>query len=462
MDGTEELLLSFFPFSPTGEQKMLFKELARFLDKKSSKPSVFLLTGYAGTGKTICLKALYHTADEMGHKVVFLAPTGRAAKIISKNTKRKAHTLHRHIYQQSWNPLNNTFEFKLRKNYRNNCLFVVDEASMISNSENSKEGNNLLSDLIQFVFENKYNKLVLVGDPAQLPPVGNPLSLALNQEILQYAYQLDVVACQLSQVSRQHKDSGILSNATALRETLNDPAKKFSFCSHPTKDTFLLPKEKLFDGLAYSYEKYGINNTLLLCSTNQEAFSYNQDIREHILKKRQTVERGDLLMVSRNNYQVLPGQRNQGFLANGEFTEVVDVLCEEKFGSFEFINLNIRLPDYPKQPPFICKILKETLLSAEATLEAERSQELFRQVLNKYRVIRSPGKQTKAIRQDPYLNALHVKYAYALTCHKAQGGQWDAAFVQEGFWKRKPSCTEKTRWLYTALTRAIHELYLIG
>ena len=461
MDSTEELLFSFFPFSPTGEQKNLFRELALFLDEKSRDQSVFLLTGFAGTGKTSCLKALHHCATQIGYRVIFLAPTGRAAKIISKNTRQKAHTLHRQIYQPTQSSFSSVIEFKLRKNYRKNCLFVVDEASMIGVTEKGKNDRDLLSDLLQFVFEQESNKLVLVGDPAQLPPVGNPLSLALNQEILHYAYQLKIRSCQLTEVSRQKEGSGILYNATTLRQILSDPSKEFNFCSRPFQDTFLLPEDKLMDGLAYSYDKFGICNSLLLCSTNQEAGIYNQKIRKNILRKTAAVEKGDLLMVSRNNYHALPGSSKSGFLANGEFAEVTDVLGEERLGNFDFINLMIRLPDYPKQPPFIGKILKETLFSSESSLGAIRNQELFKLILNKHKRIKSRSRQLKVLRQDPYLNALHVKYAYALTCHKAQGGQWDSVFIQTGFWRKRTCSSEKIRWLYTAVTRAIQELYLI-
>ncbi len=460
MQQTGEHLLSLFPFTPTPEQKNLFEQVAVFLNDNSAGKSVFLLTGYAGTGKTTCLKALYTAAKKIGYRLSLLAPTGRSAKIISKNTKQKAHTLHREIYQQTRQPYSGAAEFKLKRNYKKKCLFIVDEASMISGTEN-ENGRNLLADLISFVFENPGNKLILTGDSAQLPPAGEPLSLALDTEILQYVYQLKVSAVQLKEVSRQQQGSGILLNATALRNTLQNRVQHFRFQERPFRDFFLLPEEKLMDGLTYAYEKYGQGNAVLICATNRESFHFNRKIREIILKRTSPIEKGELLIVNRNNYNVLPGRSKLGFLANGEFAEVVEVNEEESYGSFGFINLVLRLPDYPKQAAFSCKILKETLLSPEASLDEARNQELFKLILDKYSPIKTRSRQVKAIRQDPYLNSLHVKYAYALTCHKAQGGQWGAVFVHQGVRQQKNFTTDKIRWLYTALTRAVKELYLI-
>lgn len=460
MQDTQSLLHQYFPFKPTTEQQNLFLSLGRFLENKDKDITTFILTGYAGTGKTSCLNALQQTGRKLGYKVLLLAPTGRAAKIISKHSGQKAHTLHRQLYHYAQHPFSGAIELRLRKNYRKNCLFLVDEASMIGTGEDEQD-NDLLSDLIQFVSQTSGNKLVLVGDPAQLPPVGSTLSLALNEEILQYAYNLPVQSFQLKEVSRQREGSGILENATSLRNKLEASANSFHFRTNGFQDIFRLPAGKLEEGIRYGYEKFGSGNTLLICPTNQDALYLNKLIRHNILHRTKTVETGDLLIISRNNYHALPPRSKLDFLANGEFAEVLEVLEEEILGDFVFLNLIIRLPDYPGQAPFRAAILTETLLSGEARLGQIRNQELFHLIMHKYSYLKSRTKQIQAVRKDPYLNALQVKYAYALTCHKAQGGQWDAVFVQQGFWQHEPYTSEKIRWIYTAFTRAVKELYLL-
>lgn len=460
MPDANDLLHQFFPFIPTEDQQNLFLKLGEFLNQRDKSLSAFILTGFAGTGKTSCLNALNQTARKLGYKVLLLAPTGRAAKIISKHTNQKAQTLHRHLYQQVQHPFSGAVEFRLRKNYQKNCLYIIDEASMIGAADEESD-RDLLSDLIHFTGEAPGNKLVLVGDPAQLPPVGSSLSLALHQEVLQYVYNLPVEFIQLQEVSRQQEGSGILENATALRNKLSHPEKLFKIQTQPFKDIFRMPKEKLEEGIRYAYKKFGISNSLLICPTNQDALHFNQLIRSRILSRTQTIEAGDLLMISRNNYQALPARSKLDFLANGEFAAVKEVQEEEILGDFRFLNLILSLPDYPRHPSFRTKIFLETLLSSESSLNYARSQELFRIILHKYRYLKSKKKQFEATRKDPYLNALQVKYAYALTCHKAQGGQWDAVFVQQGFWQYEPFTPEKIRWLYTAFTRAVKELYLM-
>ena len=454
--------LKHFCFIPTNEQKELFRQLSLFLRSPAEEWATFILSGYAGTGKTSCLQALVGVAKEWGWAIQLLAPTGRAAKIISNKTSYPAHTLHRQLFKATENPYSGKINFERCKNYKTNCLFIVDEASMVGAGD--EEGQqDLLSALIDYVFEQQGNKLVLVGDPAQLPPVGNTISPALQQEVLQFIFQLPVQTFQLRDVVRQNKESGILSHATFLRQCLEDlEAPEAGQQTSRLSNVYQMPEEKLKEGMAYAYEKYGLHESLLLCATNQEACAYNQFIRQEILQRQQLLEPGDLLMIARNNYQVLPKSSKTGFLANGEFVEVQEVLEEEFLEDFRFINLRLRLPDNPKFPVFTAKVLPETLLTKESSMPLLRMKRLFELVLNRYTHLKSRSKQFRAARRDPYLSALQVKYAYALTCHKAQGGQWKAVFLKQGFWEQEQDTQEKLRWLYTATTRASQELFMLS
>lgn len=450
-----------FPFNPTQDQLELFRRLTSFLQTHEERCSCFILSGYAGTGKTSCLQALTAVAKKQRWSVKLLAPTGRAAKIISNKTGLPAYTLHRQLYKASQNPYSGHVTFERCKNYKTNCLFIVDEASMVSAGDDEGQGD-LLSDLIAYVFEQAGNKLVLVGDPAQLPPVGNIISPALQQEVLQYIYQLPAQEFELRQVLRQAKGSGILNHATRLRDSLNKQER--SLPMPPSGEQSMvhhLPADKLKKGIAYAYEKYGLYESILLCATNKEAAYYNQFIRQEVLHRKNRLEPGDLLLVAKNNYYVKPKTNKTCFLANGEFVEVLEVLEEETLEEFCFVNLRLKLPDYPKLPSFHAKVIPETLVTTDSGIPPVRMKRLFELVLEKYAHHKGRSKQFHAARKDPYLNALQVKYAYALTCHKAQGGQWKAVFLKQGFWETAPDSPEKFRWLYTACTRASDELFFL-
>ena len=458
-------LKKYFKLPPTDEQDALFQSLRDFIEHETSPKATFIMKGYAGTGKTTIIQALAKTVRKYGYRTVLLAPTGRATKVLAKYSKRKAYTIHRQIYKQVQNPYSGNIVFKLRKNYQKRAVFIVDEASMISH-EGDNGDKSILMDLLNYVFEHPDNKLVIIGDKAQLPPVGQSLSVALNAEILEHAYGLTVSEFELTQVVRQQKRKGILRNATILRKILQAETPLEHLETQPYDDIYRMQSSKLKQGLSYAYLKYGLKQTILICASNQEATRYNQRIRKEILHRQQDVEVGDLLMVVRNNYRVLPKSSNVGFLANGEFVEVVDVQGkEDKFG-FQFLTLELKLPDHPRQPPFISKVLTKTLHSSSPTLTAEESKQLYDAVATQYEDIPQKSKHLKAIRKDPYLNALQVKFAYALTCHKAQGGQWPIVFVDPGYLKGQshtltPRRSELIRWLYTACTRATQELYLI-
>ena len=453
-------LKKYFKLPPTDEQNTLFHQLQAFIEDSGSVKSTFLLMGYAGTGKTTIIQALAKTVRKYGYRTVLLAPTGRATKVLAKYSKRKAYTIHRQIYKQVQNPYSGNIVFKLRKNYQKKAVFIVDEASMISH-ENDVGEETMLTDLLDYVFEHPHNKLVVIGDRAQLPPVGQSLSVALNAEILQHAYGLTVSAYELTQVVRQRERAGILHNATTLRKILQADTPLTHLETQPYPDIFRMQSSKLKEGLSYAYLKYGLKQTILICASNQEATRYNLRVREEILHRKKALETGDLLMVVRNNYRVLPKSSNVGFLANGEFVEVVEVLQEEEQYGFQFATLRLQLPDHPRQPPFESKVLTDILRSNSPTLTKEENKQLYDAIAPQYEHIPQKSKQLKAIRKDPYLNALQVKFAYALTCHKAQGGQWPIVFIDQGYLKRSANTPEAIRWLYTACTRATQELYLI-
>ena len=459
-----DYLTKFFSHSPTPQQHQLFRKLHDFVLSPDGQMTTFLLKGYAGTGKTSVIKALAKTLRKFNYRVVLLAPTGRAAKVVAHHTRRKSYTIHRQIYKQVQHPYSGAVEFKLRKNYQKRAVFVVDEASMISHEPRAGE-SSMLTDLIHYVFSHPANKLVIIGDPAQLPPVGHSSSAALSTEVLRYAYQLQVLEHQLTEVVRHTTQSGILANATALRRTLaeNNTASSPSIAlrTQPYPDIFHMPEARIKEGLSYAYLKYGLHQTLLISPSNRETVRYNQLIRQSILHRRQTVEPGDLLMVTRNNYRALPKKHPLTFLANGEFVEVEAVLATETRYGFDFMNLRLRLPDYPRQPAFEGKMLLSALNGTAPSLSDEENKQLYEAVAEDYQHIHRPPQRLKAIRQDEYLNALQVKFAYALTGHKAQGGQWKCVFVSPGYLTRSPPTSDTLRWLYTAFTRATDELYLI-
>ena len=361
-------------------------------------------------------------------------------------------------------PYSGSVVFKLRKNYQRRAVFVVDEASMISHEPRGYE-TSMLTDLIHYVFSHPANKLVIIGDPAQLPPVGHRSSAALHAEVLRYAYQLHVLEHQLTEVVRHTTQSGILANATSLRNVLahHDPVSPSSVAiyTQPYPDIFHMPEARLREGLSYAYLKYGLHQTLLISPSNRETVRYNQLIRQSILHRQQTVEPGDLLMVTRNNYRALPKKHPLTFLANGEFVEVEEVLDTESRYAVDFMNLRLRLPDYPRQPAFAGKILLPTLNSTAPSLSDAQNKQLYDAIAEDYQHLHRPSQRLKAIRQDEYLNALQVKFAYALTGHKAQGGQWKCVFVSPGYLTDSPPTSDTLRWLYTAFTRATDELYLV-
>ncbi len=493
-----QLLAKRFPYTPTPGQLAFFEQIGAFIVREEVERyrDCFLLRGYAGTGKTTLVGALIGVLPRFGYKSVLLAPTGRAAKVMTNYAKKPAQTIHRKIYRQVADPGSGSLAFERQKNYHENTLFIVDEASMISD-EADFGGKGLLTDLIDFVFENDGNKLLLVGDTAQLPPVGRELSPALDREFLASAFDMTVFEQELTEVMRQNEQSGILYNATGLRMLLDGPqpatpkAVGFDALLNDTRpdspgrsgvpvdvpgvdapdirlnvqsfrDIFKMPMTKLEDGIQYAYNKYGRENTVILCRSNKTAVQYNQFIRRMIDQCEAELDAGDMLMIARNNYTVLEEDSPAGFLANGEFAEVLKIRQQEEIHGFRFATVTLRLVDYEEQPDFDAKIMLDTLHTPTPSLSSEQYRTLYESVAKDYFYIKTKRERSEAIRRDPYLNALQVKFAYALTCHKAQGGQWKAVFIDQGFLPDGQVNNEFVRWLYTAMTRATDEAFLMN
>ncbi|WP_020595532.1 ATP-dependent DNA helicase [Spirosoma panaciterrae] len=482
-----QLLAKRFPFKPTAGQIQFFDQIGAFITREEYEHyrDCFLLRGYAGTGKTTLVGTLIKVLPRFGYKSVLLAPTGRAAKVMTSYAKKPAQTIHRKIYRQVADPGSGVLAFQRQKNYHEDTLFIVDEASMISD-EAEFGGKGLLTDLIDFVFEGPGNKLMLVGDTAQLPPIGQELSPALDRGFLASSFDMTVYEQELTEVMRQDEESGILYNATNLRMLLNgspSPTPKavgfdallsdkpgsstsevpaIRLAVQPFSDIYKMPLTKLEDGIRYAYDKYGRENTAIICRSNKTAVQYNQFVRRMIDQCEEELDAGDMLMIARNNYTILDEDSPAGFLANGEFVEVQKIRNKEEMHGFRFATVTLHMVDYDDQPDFEAKIILDTLYSPSPSLSSDQYKALYESVVKDYFYIKSKKERTEAIRRDPYLNALQVKFAYALTCHKAQGGQWSAIFIDQGFLPDGQVNDEFVRWLYTGLTRATDEAFLMN
>lgn len=450
-----------FPYEPTQDQATLFQRLDSFLKDDLPGRKAFVLRGYAGTGKTTVVSALVQWLHKLGRKYVLMAPTGRAAKVMSAYAGVPASTIHKKIYRQTSGTPSQGLSFQRQPNRAQDTLFIVDEASMISDEKAFGE-NGLLDDLMNYVFEKPSNRLLLIGDTAQLPPVGQLLSPALDPELLRHRFRATVDGVELRQVMRQAEQSGILMNATVLREELRQEQPNIQFVTSGYPDLFKMGGDKLEDGLRWAYKNFGHENTTIICRSNKNANQYNQLIRRVLFEAEEEIESGDYLMVVRNNYFWLPKDSEMGFLANGDFVQVVKIIRRtEEFG-FRFADARVRLVDYPDEPDMEIKLLLDTLHTESPALPADRSKELYEAVGKDYEHLTTKRDKSAALRKDPFLNALQVKFAYALTCHKAQGGQWQAVFVDHGFLKEDMVNSEFARWLYTAITRASEKLFLLN
>ncbi|MBR6804979.1 MAG: AAA family ATPase [Bacteroidaceae bacterium] len=455
-----------FPFHPTVEQEISIEKLSEFIFSPDDR-AVFVLCGYAGTGKTTLVSALVRTLTALQRKCVLLAPTGRAAKVFASYSEKGAFTIHKWIYRQK-SIVSNTFT--LSENLSKNALFIVDEASMIANGGMSGFGSGaLLDDLVEFVYSGDGCRLLLLGDTAQLPPVGEELSPALSPDYLRSMY-LNVMQMELTQVMRQSEDSGILSNATMLRRIIasgsTDALPNIRLKGFP--DISIVTGENLIESIETEFGNVGIEETIILCRSNKRANIYNEGIRRRILYREEELNRGDLLMVVKNNYywreQIGKVDKELlekiDFIANGDIAEIIRVGGSEDMYGFRFADVTLSFPDYDCEMEV--KIILDTLTSESPSLTRDENERLFSAVWEDYSEIGSKRKRMEKLREDPYYNAMQVKYGYAVTCHKAQGGQWKTVFLDQGFIAPDGIGTDYYRWLYTAFTRASEKLYLVN
>lgn len=451
-----------FSLEPTSQQSVLMEKLANFIVNKDND-RIFLLKGYAGTGKTSVISSVIKVMDELQQPVVLLAPTGRAAKVLSSYSEKQAFTIHKKIYRQkSGTDINS--DFNLNVNLHKSTLFVVDEASMIANSApDSVFGSGcLLDDLIHYVYGGDNCRLILIGDTAQLPPVGQLLSPALDKGMLE-GYGFSVDEFELTEVVRQASSSGILSNATFLRtlianEFYDDGLPKIDTASFP--DVKKMPGDELIEALSSSYGKYGTDDVIVISRSNKRANVFNNGIRNSVLYREEELSSGDMLMVVKNNYFWSKDIKGFDFIANGDVAEVKRIRNKRELYGFRFAEVLLYFPDYDVE--IEANILLDTLQSPSPTLTYDDSNRLFQAVQEDYMEIGNKRDRMLKMRQDPYLNALQVKFAYAVTCHKAQGGQWDDVYIDVGYITEEQTDIEFLRWLYTAFTRARRNVYMIN
>jgi exodeoxyribonuclease-5 len=455
-----DLLLKYFPFQPTKGQAEFFRKMDPFFKKNSDDKPVFILKGYAGTGKTSLISALVKILPRIEMRSLLLAPTGRAAKVMSNYSGRGAYTIHKIIYKPKGDPGTMGGGFVLQKNYFKDTVFIVDESSMLA--DDGGMSGNLLWDLITYVFSGAGNRLIFIGDTAQLPPVGSTYSPALESGYLLRHYRLDADQIELFEVMRQKLESGILFNATGLRNELEAEKPFVRIQTFLFKDIFKMTSERLEDGLRYAYGKFGTENTTIVTRSNKAAVQYNLYIRRVIHFYEDEISTGDLLMIVKNNYTYMAESEKVNFLANGDMVEVMKIRSFEEMYGLRFATLELRLLDYPEEPFFEAKVILDTLYSSSPSLTRDQYRSLYEQVSADYADVANKTERMEYIRKDPYLNALQVKFAYALTCHKAQGGQWQAVFVDQGYLVEDQVDKEFIRWLYTAITRATDELYLVN
>lgn len=451
-----------FPHEPTAQQQELFTKLHAFLTS-GEEDDCFILKGYAGTGKTTIVGALVKALPAYEFKVVLLAPTGRAAKVITNYSGRKAFTIHKRIYRKK-SALNMDEGFAIAENMNTNTLFIVDEASMVSD-ESGRFHGSLLNDLVNYVYNTKNCKLLLVGDTAQLPPVGADDSPALDAKLMKDRFGLTIFGYELTDVLRQQKDSGILFNVTKVRDIIREGKEIMpQIVTKGYKDVYRMGSDMLEEGLNYAYSKYGHDETLIICRSNKNANMYNRQIRGRILMREEELTGGDQLMIVKNNYFWLEGQEegSTGFIANGDIARIRKVRKIEDMYGFRFADVQLEFTDYAEDPVLDCKILLDTLYSEAPALLPDDQKRFYNEAMKDYEHIPNKRDKHNELKLNPYYNALQVKFAYAITCHKAQGGQWEAVFVDQGYLTDEMVNTDFLRWFYTACTRATQELYLVN
>ncbi|SDT10893.1 exodeoxyribonuclease-5 [Mucilaginibacter mallensis] len=456
-------ILKAFPHEPTAQQMELFGKLHDFIVSDNGE-ECFILKGYAGTGKTTIVSALVKALRNYNYKYVLLAPTGRAAKVISSYSGRKAFTIHKRIYRKK-SALNVDESFLPGDNMATDTIFIIDEASMISDEISGNNRDTLLHDLVKYVYNEKNCKLLLVGDTAQLPPVGSDESPALDPELMKAQFGLTVFSYELTDVLRQQKDSGILFNVTRVRDIIRqEEISNPQIITKGYKDVFRMGSDKLEEGLNYAYNKYGDENTLIICRSNKNANLYNRQIRGRILWREEELTGGDQVMVVKNNYFWLQDQEegSTGFIANGDIARIRKVRKFEEIYGFRFADVQLEFTDYAEDPVLDCKIMLDTLYSEAPALQPTDQKRFYLEVMKDYEHITNKRQKHEELKLNPYYNALQIKFAYAITCHKAQGGQWDAVFVDQGYLTDEMVNMDFLRWFYTACTRATKELFLVN
>ncbi|MDP3453245.1 MAG: AAA family ATPase [Bacteroidales bacterium] len=448
-------------FEPTSCQLTLFRELSSFIVNTPDDEGIMVVSGYAGTGKTSSVASLVSLLKEFGRNFILLAPTGRAAKVLAGYTGCRTWTIHKQIYRQkSMKEGVGLFTLDLNKN--RDTIFIVDEASLISTNINDSAlfgSGNLLDDLFKYIKSNSGNKLILIGDPAQLPPVGEVLSNALNISYIEMYSKVTHVL--LKTVVRQEKSSGILHNATILREIIESGRADFPKLDvEGFDDIERITGGDLIERLSSEYDKRTMEETLVLCRSNKRANRYNQGIRSKILYREERVNRGDKLMIVKNCYQFLDDVDEIDFIANGDVAELVKVSgYEERYG-LSFALATLKFGDY-NDVEIEARIILDTLESESASLSSEQQRMLFNAVMEDYAHIKVKRKRVLSVREDRYYNALQIKHANAITCHKSQGGQWKSLFIDNPFWKDDITIDD-LKWLYTAITRAVNKVYFVN
>ena len=452
LDRFESIIKRHFKHTFTAQQKDLIQGLKKFIFSINTK-DLFIISGYAGTGKSSLIGAIVKSLEEIDYNTCLLAPTGRATKVLSEFSNKKSYTIHRKIYHHTKNK-NGSFSTKLSINKSQNTLFIIDESSMIPDQSNNIGGQNLLDDLISYIYSGKNCKLIFIGDTGQLPPVGSLFSPALSLEYLKEYYpSININVFHLNEVVRQREKSGIIVNATHTRSS-----KKMNFLEwEQFNDVEYVEGRELQDAIEQSYDNTGISETIIITRSNKRANEYNNQIRKRLLWKESSIEKGDIIMVTKNNY--FWAEKGE-LLANGEMFEVVKIMKEEFIYEMNFINIRIRGVNNKEEKDLV--IFKELLQSDSPNLPWDILSNLYKEIAKDFDYISNKKDLKSSVLSNKYYNALQVKFSYAVTCHKAQGGQWDNVFIDLGYITKERINKEFMRWLYTAITRAKSKVFLIN
>lgn len=446
---------------PTTDQETAISGLTDFLTS-DKQFEIFLLSGFAGTGKTTLISTFVNTLSNFKIKSYLMAPTGRAAKVLSNYSGKRAHTIHRSIYFiQSPDGVPH---FALGENKRTNTIFIVDEASMVSTfsgitDKGSLSPRDLLEDLLEYVYAAENCKLIFVGDKGQLPPVGMEKSPALDPKFLAERYSFDIVTAELKDVVRQESQSGILDLSLQLR----DFEEEIPLLRHNKTDAIALSGHDLQDAIESAINEYGQDNVMIVTRSNKRANLFNQQIRHRILWQEEDINAGDIMMVVHNNYYWLEPKSEAGFIANGELMEIKKINKREEIFGFEFVDVVARFIDYPNMQDVEVKMMTRAIHAESANVPREELKQLFYRIASEeYPMERNKRIRNKKVMENPYFQALQVKFGYAVTCHKSQGGQWPVVFIDQGYFTTEMWDREYMRWLYTAVTRASEKLYLVN